>query len=168
MPLKDLVKKLNIVKPRDIAIKLNEKKDTLTILLKRSSTVYTNVIPEVPFPISHPHFVILKKLNGADVCIIKDISKLDKISCENLKKLLDKLYFIPRIEKIVSLEASGDKFEWETITDKGRRRFNTKGRSSVIFIGDKIVISDTNDNIYQIDNIKSLDKRSRSIIQSIF
>jgi len=168
MPLEDLVKQLNIIDPRDVAIGLNDRKDSLTVLLKKSNTVYVDVVPEVPFPITFPNFVILKSRDGTDVCILKDARKLDKVSLSNLKRLLDKLYFIPKITKIISLEATGDRFEWDTLTDRGRRRFSTRGRSSVTFIGNKIVITDTDDNIYKIEDVKKLDKRSRSIIHSTF
>ncbi|KYH42090.1 MAG: ABC transporter ATP-binding protein [Candidatus Bathyarchaeota archaeon B26-2] len=168
MPLKDLIKNLNIVNPKDVTIRLNEKKDSLTLLLKGENAIYTDVIPEMPFPISYPEFVILKDAKGSDICTIKNMKKLDKESRRNLERLLDKMYFIPKIVKIIRLEASGDKFEWETITNKGRRRFKTRGRSSVTFIGNKIVISDTDDNLYEIEDIQSLDRKSKAIIQSTF
>jgi len=166
MPLKDFLKILNIVDPKDVAIKLNEKNDAL--IIKNKDAIYTNVIPERPFPISHPEFIILKDAKDHDICTIKDISKLDRESRKNLEKLLDKLYFIPKIVEIVRLEASGDKFEWETITNRGRRKFNTRGRESITFIENKIIITDTYHNLYEIENIQKIDERSKKIIQSIF
>jgi len=165
MPLKDFLKKLNLADPKDVTIKLNEKHDAL--IIKNRNTVYTNVTPEKPFPISHPEFVILKTKDH-DICTIKDTNKLDRESRKNLEKLLDKLYFIPKIVKITRLEASGDKFEWETITNRGKRKFNTRGRRSITFIGNKIVISDTYQNLYEIENIQNIDEKSRKIIKSIF
>jgi len=166
MPLKDFLKVLNLVDPKDVTIKLNEENDTL--ILKNKGAIYTDVIPERPFPISHPEFVIFKDSKNRDICTIKDIGKLDRESRKNLEKLLDKLYFIPKIVKIIRLEASGDKFEWETITNRGRRKFNTRGRESVTFIENKIIITDTYQNLYEIESIQKIDERSKKIIQSIF
>jgi len=166
MPLKDFLKILNLVDPKDVTIKLNEENDTL--ILKNKDAIYTDVTPERPFPISHPEFVILKDSKNRDICTIKDIGKLDRESRKNLEKLLDKLYFIPKIVKIIRLEASGDQFEWETITNRGRRKFNTRGRGSVTFIENKIVITDTYQNLYEIENIQKIDERSKRIIRSIF
>ena len=166
MTLKTFIEKLNIVRPEEISICLDEEKNVL--FLRYKNTLYQEVVPERPFPISYPEFVILKDSKGDDICSIKDIRKLDDKSRASLEKLLDTLYFIPKILKIIRLEATGDRFEWETETERGKRSFTTRGRRSILFLGNKMVITDTDDNLYQVEDIGALDEKSRKIIQSTF
>ena len=78
------------------------------------------------------------------------------------------LYFIPNITKITRLETTGDKFEWETETDRGYRKFTTRGRRSTVFIENKMVIVDIYENLYQVENLEDFDEKSINIIQSTF
>lgn len=79
---------------------------------------------------------------------------------------MDKIYFIPRILEIGRIETSGDEFEWETVTDRGPREFRTRGRMSVISMGNRIIITDMNDNVYEIENLHQLDAKSRGEIEA--
>jgi hypothetical protein len=166
MSLRNFLDKLNVVNPEEINIRLDEEKSSL--ILRHNDITYNNVIPERPFPISHPEFVILKDSRNLDICIIKDITKVNTESRKSLEKLLDILYYIPKIRKIIKLETGGDKFEWETETSRGKRRFTTQGTRSIIFLENRIVITDTDSNIYQIENIDVLDEKSKKVIQSNF
>jgi hypothetical protein len=166
MSLRKLVGKLNIAVPADVDIKHAARKNVLDLQL--GAKKYSNVVPEKPFPISHPEFVILKDEQGSDICTIRDISELDEESGKVLEGVLEKLYFIPKIARVLRLDAAGDRFEWVTETERGRREFTTRGRMSITFIGEKMVISDAEDNLYQIENINSLDDRSRRMIESTF
>jgi len=166
MKAKKHVKGINFVEPNNLSISLDAEGDLIVLNLR--NTRFHNVIPERPFPVSDPVFVILKDVEGNDICTIRDTGKLDKKSRENLEKILNRLYFIPKITRINELDSVGDKFEWDTETKKGKRKFTTRGRDSIIFIGKKIIISDIDDNIYQIENVSALDTRSTNMIQSTF
>ncbi|MEM3715603.1 MAG: DUF1854 domain-containing protein, partial [Candidatus Bathyarchaeia archaeon] len=76
------------------------------------------------------------------------------------------LYFIPKILKIKKIETSGDEFLWEVITDRGPKTFRTRGRMSVMQIERRIVITDVNDNVYEIEDLYKLDPHSMSEIES--
>ena len=166
MSLRNLVEKLGIVDPADLTLRPNNEKNVLYLQL--GSKRYSNVVPEKPLPISHPEFVILKDEEGSDICTIRDVSGLDEVSGKALKSVLEKLYFIPKIVRVLRLEAAGDRFEWATETERGHREFTTRGRMSITFIGKKMVISDSDDNLYEIEDIDSLDDRSRRMIESTF
>jgi hypothetical protein len=164
--LEKFVRDLNIVNPEEIRISLNQDNTILNINYKNK--IYTDIVPERPFPISNPNFVIIKSSNGSDLCTIKNIKNLEPISRGNLEKYLNILYFIPEITNILRLSTSGDKFEWEVETERGERKFTTSGRNSIVDIGERIVIMDTDDNLYQITCIDDLDEKSKKIIKSTF
>jgi len=166
LPLIDFLKTLNLVDPKDLKIGFNETGNALRLTV--GDKTYTGVIPVRPFPVSLPEFVILRDAQGVEICMIKDARKLDSQSRKSLESLLDKIYFIPKIVKIEGLETSGDEFEWETLTDRGPRKFRTRGRMSIIVMGNRIVITDTDDNVYEIEDFWKLDRKSQGEIDSTF
>jgi len=75
-----------------------------------------------PFPIAYPNFLIFKNIYGVDICIIKNYGELDPESRKNLLVFLDKAYTIPLILEVEKIETSGDEFEWEFLTTRGRQK----------------------------------------------
>jgi len=164
MPLIEFLNKLNILDPKKVKITFEERENSLKLIV--DDKLFDGVTPSKPFPITSPNFIIFKDSDSVDVCIIKDCGKLDAESRKNLQTLLDKIYFIPQILRIEKIETSGDEFEWETLTDKGLRRFRTRGRMSIIPMGNRIIITDINDNVYEIENLPKLDAESKREIES--
>ncbi|MEM2853387.1 MAG: DUF1854 domain-containing protein [Candidatus Bathyarchaeia archaeon] len=164
MPLIDFLKNLNILDPKKVKIVFEEQDNTLKIIV--DGRVLPNLIPAKPFPITCPEFIIFRDSSGVDVCMIKNYKELDEESRRNLQKILDKMYFIPRILRIKKIETSGDEFLWEVLTDKGPRTFRTRGRMSVIQMGGRVVITDINDNVYEIEDLYSLDPGSISELEA--
>jgi len=56
--------------------------------------------------------------------------------------------------------------QFHILTDKGSIMFRTKERMSVIPVGNRIIITDINDNVYEIDDVSKLDEKSRKEIES--
>lgn len=163
MPLSDFLKNLNILDPKKVKVFLEEEN---TLKLVVDGKVFSGLMPARPFPITHPEFIIFRDSYGVDVCMIKDYRDLDEISRRNLQAILDKIYFIPKILRIKRIETSGDEFLWEVLTDKGSKMFRTRGRMSVMQIERRVVITDVNDNVYEIEDLYKLDPHSMSEIES--
>jgi len=163
MPLADFLSQLNVLDPKTVKIVL-EKENVLR--LDVDGKVYESLSPAKPFPITSPEYVIFRDGNGADVCVVRDINELDDDSKRNLQSILDKMYFIPKIVKIERIETSGDEFEWDIVTDKGPRTFRTRERMSIIPVGDRIIVTDVNDNVYEIVDAYKLDGKSRRELES--
>lgn len=134
--------------------------------LSMDGKVLLHIVPKRPFPVSYPEFIIFCDSEGKEICMIKDYTKLDEDSRESLDFVLEKLYFIPRIVKIFSLRTSGDEFQWEVLTNRGRRSFSTRGRHNVFSINPKVVMIDTEGNVYVIPDREKLDKKSRFLLSS--
>jgi len=164
MPLIGFIKQLNILDPKKVKVLLEEQENTLKIIT--DGRILSGLTPSKPFPITYPEFIIFRDSSGVDICIIKDCRELDEESKGNLYKILDKIYFIPKIQKINKIETSGDEFLWDVLTDKGPRTFRTRGRMSVILMEKRAVITDINDNIYEIEDLFSLDSRSLSELET--
>ncbi|MBS7607521.1 MAG: DUF1854 domain-containing protein [Candidatus Bathyarchaeia archaeon] len=164
MPIIEFLKGLNILDPKRVKITFDEQENTLKINV--DGRILSGLIPAKPFPITYPEFVIFRDSSGVDVCIIRDYRELDEESKRSLQKVLDKIYFIPKIQRIMSIETSGDEFLWDVLTDKGPRVFRTRGRMSVILMGKRVVITDINDNVYEIEDLSLLDPKSLSELEA--
>ncbi len=166
MPIDDFIKELNLLE--EVSVKIYREPGSSFVNLQVGKQRYEGLIPRLPFPLTNPNFVVFSRFNSGewtDVCMIKDIRKLDEASLSALKGLLDELYFIPRITQVLNLTTTGDEFVWEVVTDKGRRRFSTRGRRNIMNYGDRLILIDVDSNVYTIDLNKLTDKRSRSFIE---
>ena len=192
MPLRDFLVQLNIVQASSMRIEPGSRMDRIRVTL--DGVPHDDVVPRRPFPISIPEFIIFvqtqppaqatagdataaaaagKEKGGGgepqsqEICMLKDYRELDERSRLNLEGVLEKLYFIPLVLKVERLETSGDEFEWEIMTDRGERVFHTRSRRQVINMGTRIVVIDTHDNIYHIEDVGKLDGRSRMLLETV-
>jgi ATP-binding cassette subfamily C protein len=172
-PISDFLVQLNIVPAEKLKVELGNRSDRVRITL--NGIVYDNIIPKMPFPLSIPEFVIFVQVQTSEkgepqnqeICMLKDFRKLDEHSRHALEEVLQKIYFIPRVLKVERLETSGDEFEWEILTDRGPRKLHTRGRRNVISMGTRIVIIDTHDNIYYVEDVRKLDGKSRMLLETV-
>ena len=166
MPLlEDFLSRTWVIDAEKTRILKGEKPNTVRIL--GANGVLLEAVPRKPFPISHPYFLIFTDAYGNEVCIVQDYRKMDDESRKTLEEILEKLYFMPRIRKVGRLETSGDEFIWHVETDRGSKEFRTRGRRSISRSGEKIVIIDTNDNVYIVEDINRIDERSRVLLEAV-
>ncbi len=93
------------------------------------------------------------------------INSLDDFSEESkalLKKALERKYFMPRITKILSIKEQFGFSFWKVVTDKGEAEFSVKDTfKSIVKMSDKlIVVIDSDDGRYMIENPSELDSQS--------
>jgi len=159
------LKSMRILDPKKIRV-LNADLDTLDMEI--DGVVFKGVKPRRPFPYTHPEYLILYDKDEKEIGIIRDYRKLDKRSRHLLEKVLNVIYFMPTIERILSITRSkGWKYKWKVETDKGYCEFETWGRCARLLPNGRIIITDTSGNVYQIKNIASLDSKSISWLMFI-
>jgi hypothetical protein len=104
---------------------------------------------------------------GKPAATIRNINELPHEERIKLDKILLTLYFIPKVKKILSLDTSGDEFKWVLETDRGVVDIRTRGRHSLMRVGSRVVIMDSSDMIYEIEDLNALDKKSKALIEEI-
>ena len=121
------------------------------------------------FPRSHPNaFISFLDGLGHEIGLLESLDGLDPVSSEVLQEHLKRLYFVPTIEEILSVNTTGTTSRWHVRTDEGEKEFQVLGRESLD--GDKppaIRISDSNSRKYQITDYWELDRDSRTAIQEL-
>ncbi len=99
---------------------------------------------------------------GEEIGVMKQADSLDKESRRVLREELDKAYFMPSIEAIISTEENLAVKTWTVKTDKGARVFEVRDpRRNVRKIGgSRMLVKDVDGNRYEIRNWRALDRGS--------
>jgi len=164
MSIKEWVNKLKILDPEDVKV-LGARIDTIDIEV--NGVLYTNVRLKRPFPYTHPECLILYDSNDEEVGILRDYRKLDKESKNLVERVLEVVYFMPRVKRILSINPRGGVYEWVVDTDKGLIKFKTWRSCARLLSNGKVIIKDVDGNVYCVENIFKLNSRSQALL-SIF
>ena len=118
------------------------------------------------FPKTHPtgHISFLDTL-GHEIGLLKTTEGMEPDSEQILNDHLRRLYLIPTIEEIHSVESSGTSSVWRVATDDGEKSFDVVSRDSLD--GDRppeIRLTDSSGRRYLIADYWALDKESRQAI----
>ncbi len=124
------------------------------------------VVPMRVFPLSmRDQYISLRDMEGNELGIIKEPDKLEKNSRKLLEEEIRKRYFTPVIRSIKNLKDKFGIVEWEVETDRGLKNFLTRSlHESLTESSDGFIITDMENNRYEIREMNSLDPRSVSIL----
>lgn len=122
------------------------------------------------FPFSDPaRFIGL--LDGADkvIGLVEDPRELEDDSRALAEEALARHYFIPTIQRVVSLTEQYGVVYLDVETDRGPREFVAKGlRDAIADLGEgELLISDVDGNRYRIADWRQLDVRSRRFLDRV-
>ena len=141
----------------------------LTIEGERS---YLDVKAVRAFPLSEPwRYIGFLDAKGKDKAIglVVDIDNLDAESKRTMADALDRHYFTPTIMSIRSLKEEFGAVYCDVETDRGRRRFMSRGIRDAMeeLEGGELLIPDVGGNRYRIADWRRLDVRSRRLLESV-
>lgn len=129
---------------------------------------YENLEPLRLFPVSGiTKFISLLDENGKEIAIIRDTDNLMRDSKKAVLECLESYYIIPKIKKIISRVEKYGNITWTVATDRGEHSFailNTSIDIKTLYDG-RILIRDSNDNRYEIENVNNLDKDSLNLLK---
>lgn len=129
---------------------------------------FENLEPIRLFPVSGiTKYISLTDENGKEVAIIRDLDHLMPDSAEAVRKCLESYYIVPKIKKILSRVEKYGNITWTVDTDRGRHSFsilNTSIDIKTLYDG-RILVRDSNDNRYEIEDVHKLDKDSLNLLK---
>ena len=128
---------------------------------------YCDVAVVPLFPISaSKQWVSIVSPEGEEIACLDSIQGLSASNILLLDEELALREFIPIIEKIVSVSGITEPCEWFVETNHGPTNFVLKTEEDVRRISAKAVnITDANGIRYRVEDMKKLDKRSRSFVE---
>ena len=142
----------------------------LVKLTLKDGTVHEDLEPRRLFPFTNPNmYITLLSKEEREVGFVRDLSELDESSVKALMDCFAEYYLIPKITRVLLCEEKFGSIKWEVETDRGPVKFRIRSRHSDIkkmHGSNRIIVRDTNDNRYEIPDLRELDKRSRSMIDA--
>ena len=133
-------------------------------LTMKDGTVYENLEPRMLFPITNQTmFITLLDKNEKELAFVRDLAELDENSAQALRDCFHEYYMIPKIQRIISCDEKTGALRWTVITDRGEVSFQIRNHHSDIkrLHGTKrVIVRDSNDNRYEIEDYTALDRQS--------
>ena len=161
-----LQEELKLLDPASIRLYLDEFED-LNLELEDGS-VLGPVKALRAFPITAADdFVAVKDSDGEELGVIQKVADLDPASRKVLEAELERVYFRPRITRIVAIVVNFRIPTWEVETDRGGRIFEIGSMRSDFrpLEAGRILIHDVDGNRYEIPDYRKLDPFSRALVE---
>jgi hypothetical protein len=118
------------------------------------------------FPFSAPtRFLSVQDGQNKEIGMIWSLDQLDEENRLVLQRELERRYVIPLIEGIVSAKDLFGFVEWNVVTSKGPTRFTTRHlhEHTVKPSPGRYILTDTDGNRYEIQDIERLGDKSRAL-----
>lgn len=126
------------------------------------TNTYDRIFLHRAFPFDYPYsYISVLDLESRELGLIKDIDEFDSEISAMLRAELDRKYYTPVINQILSVK---DKFGfsyWKVVTDEGELSFTLRDTfRSLLKVGSRIFVNDIDGNRYEIPDIEKLDHKS--------
>lgn len=132
-------------------------------------TVYENVELRRLFPISDKfNYISLLDKDEHEIALIRSLEDITTDSAAAIKACFYDYYRIPKITKITECDDKTGMLKMTVVTDHGEASFRIRNRHSDMktYPGDRVIIRDSNDNRYEIENLNNLDRKSWLLVAS--
>lgn len=122
------------------------------------------------FPLSKPdEFISVRDVDDEEIGIIRYLDDVDNPTRELINIELDRRYFSPVVEEILSLKDEYGHVYMTIITNSGQREITVPmGSSNIIKLkNNRIILLDIDGNRYDIVDYKKLDSKSIKLLESV-
>lgn len=140
----------------------------LTLQLGDDFYAKVDVYQAFPFTIEN-QFISIRNEEDEEIGVIRDLADFDEESREAVLTEIQWRYYTPKIERILATKEEFGHMYWDVKTDRGYRKFVTRGRDQSIIPIDasRILIIDMTGNRFEIPDYNALDQRSFRYIESL-
>lgn len=128
---------------------------------------YRDVTVVPLFPISATkQWISLVSGDGDEIVCFKSLEGLDPENVRLMQEELALREFVPVIEKVIEVSGTQEPCEWLVDTDHGRTSFVINAEEDVRRVSSKsVVFTDANGIRFRVDDLKTLDRRSRAFVE---
>src|SRR5436309_2895662 len=119
------------------------------------------------FPVSNPdRYIGLLDGAGKDIGLIADPSQLDQESRKLLEEELELRYFVPVVERVVSMKEEFGSVYWTVRTNRGQADFVVRNPkdSTQELSGNRVILTDVDGNRFEFPDVSKLDRTSAETI----
>lgn len=155
---------LRIFDPKRIRVFRAAGVPRLTILDDRS---WVKISVARAFPLSDPdHYIGFLDGNGKDAGLLHDPGLLDTDSRRIVDEELEKRYFVPVVERVISVKEEFGTIYWVVETDRGEKEIIARNlRDNLMELASsRVILTDVDGNRFEFPDINRLDGKSQGII----
>jgi hypothetical protein len=155
---------LRVLNPRDIRIFRVAGIPRLTIRDDRS---WRKVSVARAFPLSDPdHYVGFLDGDGKDIGLLHDPSHLDPESRQIVNEELERRYFVPIVERVLTVKEEFGTVYWTVETDRGQKEIIVRNIRDNLqeLSASRVIITDVDGNRFEFPDTSKLDGKSQSVI----
>jgi hypothetical protein len=139
----------------------------LTRLTIEADRSWAKVTVARAFPLSDPdHYLGFLDGAGKDIGLLIDPGPLDAESRAVVDEELEKRYFVPVVERVLSVKEEFGTVYWRVETDRGEKEIIARNlRDNLMELtSTRIIITDIDNNRFEFPDLNKLDGRSLGII----
>ncbi len=126
-----------------------------------------NVQPARCFPTTNPTRYISLLQDGQEIGVLPELDRLEPHSRRVLEEELDRVYFTPIIQRIVSVSSQHGATTWRLDTDRGETTVYVKDRAEIRRLpGRRILFTDVHGMKFDLPDYTKLDERSRTLLEN--
>lgn len=129
---------------------------------------YERIYLHRSFPYEHPYeYISVLDRDSAEIGIISDINDFPENIADMLRSELDRKYYAPVIDKILSVKERYGYSYWEVISDGRKLSFNMRDtfRNILKVTPEHVFLNDSDSNRYEIKDTEKLDRKSYKRIE---
>ena len=132
-----------------------------------ANSVHTQIKIIRSFPLTHPtQFICLIDKEENEIGVIENIKDLKNSDRDIVVDQLEKAYYMPRIERINSIDGRFGMTQWHGDTNFGPSQINLGSRMDVTPMDNsRVLIKDVDGNRYEIVNYNELDSKSHALLE---
>ncbi|HLK56437.1 MAG TPA: DUF1854 domain-containing protein [Chthonomonadaceae bacterium] len=119
------------------------------------------------FPLSDPdHYLGILDGAGKDVGLLIDPSLLDPESRKVVDEELEKRYFVPIVERVLSVKEEYGTVYWKVETDRGEKEIIVRNMRDNLqeLSAARVIVTDVDGNRFEFPDIMKLDGKSQGLI----
>ena len=119
------------------------------------------------FPLSDPdHYIGFLDGNLKDAGLLYDPGLLDPESRKVVDEELEKRYFIPIVERVISVKEEFGTIYWMVETDRGEREIVARNlRDNLMELSsNRVILTDVDGNRFEFPDLNKLDGKSQAVI----
>lgn len=130
---------------------------------------YRRVVVLRALPLSLDDEYLSIRCEDEEVGILRRLTDVDEAQQQLIREELERRYFRPQITRVLRIKDLSGTYEWQTKTDRGPAQFSTRHpRHSAVPAGvGRWIISDLNQNRYELVIAELEDNRSRKILDEL-
>ena len=127
-----------------------------------------HVILRRVFPLRHPRsYISVADDGGTELGVIERLDDWGGATRALVAEELEVFYGMPRITEVRQIKSEFGFFFWDTVTDRGPRRFYVKGRTENVRSAgaDRLLVTDVENCRYEIPAASALSRSSRQCLE---